>query len=197
MKDTREEERINPGHTTARSLLRFFGPVILITGIVFVVVGFVSIVSFSGPELPRFNGFEEHMLSEMKGPRFAWCPFVGMPLIFVGVVMTGYGYMGKVARYAAGEIAPVGRDTFNYLAKGTEEGVKTIAKAVGEGLGTAVGGKTEVKVRCHKCNTLVYEGAKFCPECAAPLGKSKKCPGCGELNDPDAKLCDECGHRFE
>ena len=182
MSQKREGEKIDPAHRPARAALRFFGPIILIVGIALIVFSFVDFF---------------RSVNAGRGPQYFWCFFLGIPFFFVGVVMTSMGNIGRVARYTAGEIAPVGKDTFNYLAKGTEEGVKTVAKAVGEGLGTTAGGKTEVKVRCHKCNTLVYEGAKFCPECAAPLGKTRTCPQCGELNDPDANLCDECGHRFE
>jgi hypothetical protein len=35
------------------------------------------------------------------------------------------------------------------------------------------------------------EGARFCIECAAPLGR--RCPGCGVENLPQAKFCAQCG----
>ena len=136
------------------------------------------------------------LFGSSREPRFIWMPFLGIPLLFVGGVMTQFGYMGKVARFMAQEMAPVGKDTFNYMADGTQEGVKTVAAAVGQGLaagGVALGGKAATKVRCHKCNALAEDGAKFCPQCASPLGKTKPCPNCRELNDPDAKFCDNCG----
>ena len=69
-------------------------------------------------------------------------PFLGMPLIFVGGAMLQYAYMGTVARYAAGELAPVATDTVNYMAEGSAGGVQTISRAIGEGLaeGMAQGG---------------------------------------------------------
>ena len=105
--------------------------------------------------------------------------------------------MGKVMRYGAQEIAPVAKDTFNYMAEGTSEGVKTMASALGQGLreGGLAGGSGTM-VRCHKCNALVPDDAKFCNECGQSLGKTKSCPGCQELNDPDARFCDNCGHAF-
>ncbi|MBN2271824.1 MAG: zinc-ribbon domain-containing protein, partial [Sedimentisphaerales bacterium] len=54
----------------------------------------------------------------------------------------------------------------------------------------------KTKIRCHKCNALLEEDAKFCSKCGAPLSKTKPCPQCRELNDPDAKFCDNCGHDF-
>jgi RNA polymerase subunit RPABC4/transcription elongation factor Spt4 len=118
-----------------------------------------------------------------------------------------YGYAGAMARYQAAEIAPVQKDTFNYVADGTQEGVKTAAKAVGEGLssGLAAGGMAgigssgednEPGVRCHKCNFVETSDAKFCSNCGAAMEKSKPCPKCNELNDPDAKFCDNCGETF-
>lgn len=61
-------------------------------------------------------------------------PFIGFPLMFAGLVMTMMGYAGKMARYQAAEIAPVQKDAFNYMADGTQGGVKTVANAAGEGL---------------------------------------------------------------
>jgi RNA polymerase subunit RPABC4/transcription elongation factor Spt4 len=93
-------------------------------------------------------------------------------------------------------MAPVVKDTFNYMAEGTEEGVKTVAGAIGEGLRGTATGEPQTKIRCHKCNALVEEAARFCGSCGAALAKAKACPTCKELNDPDAKFCDNCGFEF-
>ncbi|MHC4386436.1 MAG: hypothetical protein ACYSUG_05530, partial [Planctomycetota bacterium] len=105
------------------------------------------------------------------------CVGIGIPLIFVGLVMTMYGFAGKLARYQAAEMAPVQKDTFNYIADGTQGGVKTVANAAGEGLATgfAAGGvnpdqtTAEPGVRCHKCNFIETPEAKFCSECGAAM----------------------------
>ncbi|MHC4743870.1 MAG: zinc ribbon domain-containing protein [Planctomycetota bacterium] len=183
-----EEEKINPGHRGMRDTLRVVGPIVGVIGLIFIIIGLVSFFSSMGSFGP---------------PKYFWCAFVGGPILIVGIALTKFGYMGKVARYMAGEIAPVGKDTFNYMADGTKDGVKTLATAIGSGLGAgiagasgAVSGGQETKVRCHKCNELVDEDAKFCNECGVPLSKSKPCPQCSELNDGDAKFCDNCGHNF-
>ena len=119
---------------------------------------------------------------------------IGIPLIFVGGVMTMYGYMGKVARYTAGEMAPVAKDTFNYVATESKEGVTAVASAIGEGL--AAGGESKESIRCHKCNSVQDIDAKFCDDCGTALLKSKPCPNCNELNDADAKFCDNCGDKL-
>ena len=90
-----------------------------IIGLGFIVTGVASFFS-------AFGSFEP--------PRLFWCCFVGMPVLFVGAVMCGFGYMGAIARYQASEIAPVATDAVNYMADGTKEGVKTVARAVAEGI---------------------------------------------------------------
>jgi hypothetical protein len=67
-------------------------------------------------------------------PRLFWCCFVGMPILFVGIVMCKFGYLGAVARYVAAESAPVAKDTINYVAQETQGAVKTIARSVAEGV---------------------------------------------------------------
>ena len=101
----------------------------------------------------------------------------------------------------AQEIAPVGKDTINYMADGTKNSVRNIAQAVGEGFAAGAGtahpdSPAKLQIRCHKCNAVTETDANFCPDCGESLAKSKSCPQCNELNDPDAKFCDNCGHQF-
>ncbi|MBI2948490.1 MAG: hypothetical protein HYY23_12670 [Verrucomicrobia bacterium] len=106
-------------HTAVRSFLRIAGPIVALVGLSFLAVGMTSFFS-------SFGSFEP--------PRFFWCGFVGMPLLFVGVVLCKFGYFGAVARYIAAEAAPVAKDTVNYMAEGTKDAVKTVARAVAEGV---------------------------------------------------------------
>lgn len=55
-------------------------------------------------------------------------------MLFVGVVMCMFGFMGAVARYTAAEQVPVATDAISDLAEGTQGPVKTVARAVAEGL---------------------------------------------------------------
>ncbi len=178
------EKQIDPGHKGIQKTLCTVGPILLGIGLVLIVIGLVSFfMAFGGS----------------GSPKYFWCAFVGMPLTFVGGAMTSFGFLGKVARYQAQEIAPVAKDTFNYMAEGTKDGVKTMAGAIGQGLsegGFGLGGASSTQVRCHKCNELVPADSKFCSRCGQPLEKSKPCPTCGELNDPDAKFCDNCGYKY-
>ena len=82
-----------------------------------------------------------------------WCNHVGMPVMFVGAVCSMMGFGGALARYHAGEDAPVATDTFNYMAEGTQDGVRTVASAIGDGL---------------RGETRKTDGADpACPDCGA------------------------------
>ncbi|MDI6448537.1 zinc ribbon domain-containing protein [Anaerobaca lacustris] len=177
-----DEERINPGHSGTRIVLRTIGPLIALVGLGLMVFGLVDFFRAFGGSGP---------------PRYFWCIFLGMPLLAVGGILTKLAYLGKIFRYMAGETAPPMKDTFNYMAEGTREGVKSMASALGQGLreGGFVAG-SQTTVRCHKCNALVAETAKFCRWCGQAMGKSKPCPQCAEVNDPDAKFCDNCGYKY-
>ncbi|MCE9613835.1 MAG: hypothetical protein K8T26_06130 [Lentisphaerae bacterium] len=74
-------------------------------------------------------------------PRLFWCAFLGMPLLFVGGAMTLFGFMGAVQRYVAGESAPVAKDVVNYMGENIQPGVKSIAKAVTEGVKEGLNGE--------------------------------------------------------
>ncbi len=172
-----DEEKINPGHTQVRNTLRVVGPLVLAVGGLFMLVGLGSFFS-------SFGSFEP--------PRLFWCCFVGMPLIAVGIAMSQFGFMGAITRYQAGEIAPVGKDAFNYVADGTKQGVQTVATAIGAGFAA---GSSGGKVKCPLCGHSNDQDAKFCNDCGAAI--SKTCTTCGSINDGDAKFCDGCGSRFE
>jgi hypothetical protein len=173
----RPENQIDPRHDEKRGTLRLLGVVFFAAGLIFLITGMVSFFSAFGG-----HGF----------PRLFWCCFVGLPLLWLGAVLGGASFMGAVSRYVAGESAPVAKDTFNYMADGTKDGVKKVATAVGEGLAAGGIGKP-VQLRCHKCNALNDAESKFCKQCGTSLLKSKACPACNELNDPDARFCDNCG----
>ena len=116
-----------PKHRAIRSFLRFAGPVILVIGLIFVGIGLTSFFSAMDGDGP---------------PKFFWCAFIGMPIMFVGGAMCMFGFVGSVARYTAAEHVPVATDAINDLAAGTQGAVKTVARAVAEGVQEAGQNKT-------------------------------------------------------
>jgi membrane protease subunit (stomatin/prohibitin family) len=102
-----------------------------------------------------------------------------------------FAFFGAVARYMAGEAAPVGKDTFNYMAHGTRDGIRDVTSAIREGLT----GETDPngQIRCSSCQHPNDAEAKFCEQCGYQLTTTRLCSHCDCENDVDAKFCDNCG----
>jgi hypothetical protein len=167
------EERINPGHTGLRAVLRVAGPVCLALGLLLFLSVFFSFASAIGsPDGP---------------PNVAsvfWRAPVGLVLFAIGGAMTQFGYMGVVARYAAAEGAPVAVDTVNAAAPAMAPAVQAVAAAARQG--------TQTGLACARCRQTNAPDARFCKGCGNPLA-ARTCAACGGKNDPDARFCDDCG----
>ncbi len=167
-------------HRDTRSLLRVVGPLVVGAGALFLIVAMVDFFAAFGT---------------MRAPRLFWCAFVGIPLLAFGSVICKFAFMGSVIRYMADEVAPVGKDTANYLANGTQDAVRTVFRAASSGLREGMGGATTDRaVKCPACQADNDADAAFCKSCGAPLARA--CPRCGERNDPDARFCDHCGNKL-
>jgi len=142
----------DPRHLAARDFFRVAGPMILLIGLVFVVTSIASLFTHEG----------------FGPPRYFWMGFVGMPLIFVGGVLSSFGYMGAIARYQANEGLPVATDAFNYAAHQTKDGVRTLAGAVTEGLREGSTDPT-AGITCPHCQTTNESDARFCKSCGDKL----------------------------
>jgi hypothetical protein len=135
----------DPGHVKARSVLRTVGPIVFCVGLLCAIISAVNLFTASGE------------------PTLFWLGFVGLPLMFVGAVMSMTGWVGALARYHAREGAPVAGETFNYMAGETRDGIRDVAAAVGEGL------RGERQIACAKCGTQNDEDSKFCKACGAAI----------------------------
>jgi hypothetical protein len=144
-----DSDRLNPGHNSVRAFLRVVGPCVLSCGLIFIVIGI-------GNFFASFGGTEP--------PRLFWCAFVGIPLTFVGGVMTSYGFMGAVLRYHAAEAAPVGKDAINYMASGVKPAIKDVTQAVVEGIHSVKKDRF-----CTQCGTGNDVDAKFCKSCGKQI----------------------------
>ena len=131
---------IDPHHHKSRILLRLFGPLVVILGVVLTVIGLISFFSSFGTFQP---------------PRYFWATIVGLPLIGIGLAISRFGYLGEIFRYVSREVTPVARDTFNTMAEGTRPGVETMAHAMGRGLTTAMNGDNLAgsgAIPCGRCH---------------------------------------------
>ena len=162
-----EETKIDPQHQKSRTFLRTVGPVLIVLGAALIIWGAITMFS---PAWSSRGGFSETSRSMFGG--FGMCAGGGVCL-FVGITMTMLGYLGRVARHVSAEVAPVAKDTFNYVAEGTQQAVGDLAGAIGQSLRGAApppsAAPPAARVRCLKCNADNPAGAKFCSQCGAHL----------------------------
>src|SRR5687768_9840276 len=104
-----------PRQARVRTVLRRGGALLVAAGLLFTIVGVASFFMAFGGGGP---------------PRFFWCAFVGMPLLFLGTTMCMFGFLGAAQRYVFGETAPVAKDAVNYMGGNTQPGVRAVAAAV-------------------------------------------------------------------
>jgi hypothetical protein len=169
----RRRNSINPESPVHRSFLRTLGALLAVAGGVFMAIGLVSF----------FSAFGSH-----GSPELFWCVFVGAPLLAIGLALLKFGYMGAIARYAAGEIAPVATDSFDYVARRSRRGVRDLTSAIADGL---TGDRAAEP--CPACGADNDAAARFCDQCGERFAVERACPACGVDNDPGARFCDACG----
>ena len=116
-----------------RTLFRIGG--VLSMGAAVILIG-IAIVDF----LATMNS------DTMAGPSRFWMFFLAVPLFFVGGVCLNAGFGGAGLRYAAGEAAPVAKDTMAYLRDEPQAG------------------------RCASCQSPLPTGARFCANCGTAVG---------------------------
>src|SRR5262245_20523424 len=93
-----------------RSGLRIGGGIIAGIGLLLTIGGFASFLSdFGSPS--------------MSPPDNIWMPFVGIPMLGIGVMMLKAGFLGTATRYVAGEVAPTVKDTLSYAGIGAKEAI--------------------------------------------------------------------------
>lgn len=172
--------RINPNQETHRAALRTFGWLMVCAGVPLTLLGGVS---FFG----SFGSFGSGASASFPG--YFWCAFVGLPLVGIGIGLLKAGYMGSIARYVAGEVAPVSTDVLEHMAEQGKGSVRKLAQAVGEGLRA----QAEAEVLCPGCGEGNEPDAKFCDGCGAALATRQVCAACGHANDAAARFCNRCG----
>ena len=131
----------NPHQQKQRALLQVVGPLVFGLGALFTLIGVVSFISAFG----SFGG----------PPKSFFFVFIGMPLMGVGGAMCKFAFMGSVARYSAGELAPVAKDTINYLARETKEEVSAL---IAKSPDIPESKKGSIKERLQKLESLKREG---------------------------------------
>lgn len=153
-----------------RRQLRILGFILTFIGGLLTVISFIDFLS-------SYNNFNK--------PSLFWLSFLSFPCLAIGLFCLYYGYMGAVKRYTSSEIAPVAKDTINYLLDGTKESLSDVAREI----------KSNEKVLvCQICQERNNGNAKFCQKCGSKL--TKTCPTCHVDNDQKANYCINCGGKL-
>lgn len=136
------EEEKQRKHKRTKNILKVLGLLLLVTGIVFIVIGMADFFSSMG---------------NFGQPKKFWCLFIGFPAAAIGGMLTTMGFRREIASYTMRESTPV----FNEAGKEIQPGVRAIANAV----------KNSDKTICPTCGTENDKDSAFCKKCGAPLSK--------------------------
>jgi hypothetical protein len=143
-----------PEQNATRGFLRKIGPLVFIAGLICTIIAMINFFSCFG---------------SMEPPRLFWLGFIGLPLMFVGGVMSQFGFLGTFTRFVAGETAPVAVDTVNYMADETKGAVETVAKSAAKGIAEGVEAGRAAANFCPNCGISLNASFKFCPKCGKEL----------------------------
>jgi len=126
-----------------RNVFRVAGILLFGAGVVMIVLGFLAL----------FRLMTDDSFAQDGPPKQFFLAFVGMPVAAVGGWCLQAGFMGVAARYAAGEGAPVLKDSAAYLTDG--QGILGVGRTVDD---------PESKF-CTSCGQPAPEAARFCESC--------------------------------
>ena len=166
------------GHETTRNVARIIGAILSIVGVFMFIEG-LSVFFNPTPDLNNMS-------------RFIWA-VLGLPMIGIGLNLLFFGFLGKLVRYKANEVAPVAKDAFGYMAHETKDSMRDVVRNVTHGIRERLSDAAPVTVQCHHCGAAGKPGSKFCDQCGSSLVAIKKCPNCHAEHDADARFCPSCG----
>ncbi len=163
---------------------------VLIAGIVLFIIGFSNFNSSS----ISTAGSKMAMLAAGS-----FVIFIGFVLIAVGIYTTFFAHAREISSYTASSVAPVIKDTAEYLAPTTNNVVKEISESISEGIAKGKSssnkGDNAGKVVCQNCGQKNESTAKFCSNCGNAITQEKFCSSCGSKLESDAKFCSNCGQK--
>lgn len=164
-------DRIDPGHSAKRRQISLVSVVMLVIGFAILAYGLIQFSSGFLRPSSEFFADPDRVMDEDRRSGFTGviCVFIGAVGMMFGARGLFFARAGSILRYAAGETAPVAKDTFDYLADETQEGVEKVARAVTKGAARTASAAEVIKVRCRGCGYLESEDAKFCSGCGKTI----------------------------
>ena len=154
-------------HEKTKLTFKIVGLCLLVLGIIFTAVGFISFFS---------------AMSSFDPPKYFWCAFLGLPLLGLGGMLTMFGFKSEMSRYIKNESIPV----INEASEELSPAIKSVASTVKESLDTK-----EILCSCGKENDA---DSKYCSACGKPL--FTVCPNCNKELEQDSAFCNACGQKL-
>ena len=174
------ENKYLKDHKKIKKTLRIVGFICSIAGLFFIIVGISDFFS-------DFN----HIGFPPAGSNTTHYPFIGIPLLFIGLVCLMFGYMNAFASFAASQSAPVTKDVTNYLLDGTRKEIKKTTQEIAKTFFLT----RDKTLQCSECETFNEVGSRYCEWCGKPL--TLICPQCQSQSENDAQFCRKCGEKLD
>ncbi len=136
----------NMQHEQTKKKLKIIGFILLGSGSILTVIGFISFFSaFNG------GGF----------PSLFWCAMIGLPLLGFGGMITSLAFRREIARYIKNESTPI----INEASQDLAPAIKNVVSAVKQGLE-----EEKDKNFCTACGAKLDPLDRFCGQCGTKLG---------------------------
>lgn len=168
---------------TVGKILLSIGIVTSITGIILLILGFANVGDFSSNI--------DMVLFMVGGFLFA----IGFAILGFGIQAISFAHAREIGSYTASSVAPVLKETTEYIAPAVNKSVGGLAESISEGI---VSGKAKEKtetITCQECGEKNEKGSKFCSNCGKSLDTEKFCSNCGKKIENDDNFCPHCGQK--
>ena len=164
-------------------ILLGIGIVISIAGIILLILGFANFGDFSSNN--------DMVMFIVGGFLFA----IGFAMLGFGFHATFLAHTREISSYTATSVAPVLKETTEYIAPTINNTVGGMAESISEGIASGKAkGKAEAII-CQDCGEKNEAGSKFCSNCGKSLDTAKYCVNCGKKIENDDKFCPHCGQK--
>ena len=188
-------------------ILTIVGVILLVVGVILLIKGFKNFTSLSGMDVNHVFNEGQSRVGYMAGGGF--CAVIGLAMCVVGIRLILVAHAREIAAFGASTIAPVAGETAGYMvnavtpsiSKAVETMSESIAKGVSKGKNENVKATEnlakEKQLKCPKCGELNDVDAKFCNNCGVKFKQVRFCNKCGKKLSNDDKFCSSCGEKVE
>lgn len=168
---------------TAGKILLSVGIVISITGIILLILGFANFGDFSSNN--------DMVMFIVGGFLFA----IGFAMLGIGIYATFFAHAREIGSYTASSVAPVLKETTEYIAPAVNKSVGNLAESISEGIASGKAKGKDEAITCKKCGEKNEKGSKFCSKCGKSIETEKVCSNCGKKIENNDNFCPHCGQK--